>query len=169
MVLRRLIPDDAVAYRALMLEAYSETPIVFGTAPHEALAQPDSWWRARCSAEPDSAQLVVGALDGERLAGVLGVQFAQRERERHKATLFGMYVRRSARAAGLGRRLIEAALDAARARAGVRIAQLAAIEGNDGALRLYERCGFVRWGVEPMCFVNPERGFVARVQLWREL
>ncbi|MFN8587631.1 MAG: GNAT family N-acetyltransferase [Candidatus Eisenbacteria bacterium] len=169
MNLRRLTPDDAVAYRALMLEAYSETPIVFGTAPHEAVAQPDSWWRARCSAEPDSAQLVIGAFDGATLAGALGVQFAQRERERHKATLFGMFVKPAARGNGLGRALVEAALDAARAREGVRVAQLAAIEGNDGALQLYERCGFARWGVEPMCFANPERGFVARVQLWREL
>ncbi len=169
MVLRRLTPEDAVAYRAMMLEAYSGTPIVFGTAPHEAVAQPDSWWRARCSADPDSAQLVIGAFDDDKLVGVLGVQFAQRERERHKATLFGMFVKPAARGAGVGRALIEAALEAARAREGVRVAQLAAIDGNDGALRLYERCGFVRWGVEPMCFANPEREFVARVQLWREL
>lgn len=169
MTLRRLTPDDARDYRELMLEAYSASPVSFGTTPAEAAAKPDAWWRARCSAEPDAESLVLGAFDGLRLVGAFGVQFAERERERHKATLFGMFVRPSARRRGFGRALVVAAIEQARARAGVSVVQLSAVATNDRALQLYESLGFERWGVEPRCFAVGGGEFVARVQLWREL
>ena len=167
--LRRLVPDDARDYRELMLEAYSSTPVTFGTTPAEAAAKPDAWWRARCNAKPDAESLVVGAFDDVRLVGAFGVQFAERERERHKATLFGMFVRPQSRGTGLGRALVAAALEQARARTGVSVVQLSAVATNDRALQLYESFGFMRWGIEPRCFADGGGEFVARVQLWREL
>ena len=169
MALRRLVPDDARDYRELMLEAYSSTPVTFGTTHAEAAAKPVAWWRARCNAEPDGESLVVGAFDGLRLVGAFGVQFAERERERHKATLFGMFVRPGARGQGLGRALVAAALEQARARVGVNVVQLSAVASNRRAIQLYESFGFMRWGVEPRCFAAGGGEFVARVQLWREL
>ena len=97
------------------------------------------------------------------------MQFAERERERHKATLFGMFVRPGARGQGLGRALVAAALEQARARVGVNVVQLSAVASNRRAIQLYESFGFMRWGVEPRCFAAGGGEFVARVQLWREL
>lgn len=169
MSLRRLNPDDARDYRELMIEAYSATPVIFGTTPAKAASKPDASWRARCNAESDAESLVIGAFEGVRLVGAFGLQFAERERERHKATLFGMFVRPSARRRGFGRALVVAAIEQARARAGVSVVQLSAVASNQRALQLYESLGFVRWGVEPSCFAVGGGEFVARVQLWREL
>ncbi|MBK7369576.1 MAG: GNAT family N-acetyltransferase [Candidatus Eisenbacteria bacterium] len=168
MTIRRLTPADAAAYRALMLEAYATVPVTFGTSAGEAERYPMSWWEARVAAGDDSAQLVIGAFDGERLVGAAGLQFEQRVRTRHRCTLFGMYVSPAARGTGAGRALVMATLDAARARPGLTVIQLSAIEGNDPALKLYESCGFVRWGTEPKSFAL-EDGHLTRAHYWREL
>ncbi len=52
-----------------------------------------------------------------------------------------LYVRESARRAGVGRALVEASLERARSRGCKRI-ELDVNEGNEAALALYESCGF---------------------------
>ncbi|MCC6651989.1 MAG: GNAT family N-acetyltransferase [Candidatus Eisenbacteria bacterium] len=168
MTIQRLTPAHASAYRSLMLEAYDTRPVAFGTTSHEAAGFPMSWWETRTHDAPDSTCLVMGVLDGDALMGAAGLLFEARERACHRATLFGMYLRPVLRGAGLGRMLVTATLDAARSRPGVRVVQLSAIEGNEGALRLYEKCGFVRYGLEPMCF-SSDGGWLSRVHMWREL
>ena len=53
-------------------------------------------------------------------------------------------------ARGWGGRLVQAVLDHARLQPGLRVVQLTVTQGNDVAVALYQRCGFVVWGVEPM-------------------
>ena len=60
----------------------------------------------------------------------------------------GVYVRESFRRRGVGEALIRAAIDWARHKGLVGL-RLSSVQGNDGSLRLYERCGFVAYGVEP--------------------
>jgi hypothetical protein len=50
MPIRRLVPDDAQAYRALMLEAYERHPDAFTSTATERAALPLSWWEARLDA-----------------------------------------------------------------------------------------------------------------------
>jgi ribosomal protein S18 acetylase RimI-like enzyme len=57
-----------------------------------------------------------------------------------------MYVRPSARRAGVGRRLVEAIVELAHQR--VELIQLAVVSDNQQARRLYERLGFVEYGIE---------------------
>jgi ribosomal protein S18 acetylase RimI-like enzyme len=57
-----------------------------------------------------------------------------------------MYVRPSARKAGVGRRLVETIIEFARQR--VELIQLAVVSDNEEARRLYERSGFVEYGLE---------------------
>ena len=96
------------------------------------------------------------------------LRFESREKIRHKATLFGMYVVPGERGRGLGRELVVAVLETARTRPGVGVVQLTVSEGNDAALQLYRRAGFVAFGTEPLA-VRVGMGFVAKVHLWREL
>ena len=58
----------------------------------------------------------------------------------------GMYVRPSARKAGVGRRLVETIVEIARHR--VELIQLAVVSDNEPARRLYVRLGFVEYGIE---------------------
>jgi len=57
-----------------------------------------------------------------------------------------MYVRPSARNAGVGRRLAETIIEFARPR--VELIQLAVVSDNKPARRLYERLGFLEYGLE---------------------
>jgi len=71
---------------------------------------PLAWWEARVAPSPEARELVLGAFEGGALAGVAGLSFESRPRLRHKASLFGMYVRPAARHLGLGAQLVEAVL-----------------------------------------------------------
>jgi ribosomal protein S18 acetylase RimI-like enzyme len=100
--------------------------------------------------------------------GVAGLGFQDREKVRHKCTLFGMYVRDTHRHGGLGRALAVAVLDAAREREGVALVQLTVTHGNQAAEALYRQLGFIAFGTEPMAVVTAE-GHVAKVHMWRPL
>ncbi len=168
MVIERLPPSRAAEYRTLMLEAYAAHPEAFTSSALERAELPLTWWEARLSAEPAAKEVVLGAIHEGEIAGVIGLSFEQREKLRHKVTLFGMYVRPQWRGQGLGRRLVLAALEHARERPGVRVAQLTVTEGNGPAEALYEGCGFVRFGVEPLAVAVGSQ-YLSKVHLWRSI
>lgn len=166
MTIRRLLPSDARDYRALMLEGYAQHPDAFTSTVAEREVLPLSWWQKRLDPSPSADQVVFGAFDGAALAGAAGLQFQAREKARHKADLFGMYVAPTARGAGFGRQLVLALLQEAAAREGVRIVQLTVTEGNAAAQTLYERCGFQPFGVEPYA-VALGAAYLSKVHMWR--
>jgi RimJ/RimL family protein N-acetyltransferase len=164
----RLGPEHVVEYRALMLEAYDLHPDAFTSSLADRAPLPLMWWERRLAGGEDASNVVFGAFVDDVLAGVAGLAFDTREKVRHKATLFGMYVPERHGRQGLGRSLVHAALDMARTHPGTLLVQLTVTEGNVPAQRLYESCGFVAFGVEPMA-IRAGRGFVSKVHMWRDL
>ena len=165
---KRLDPSHVNEYRALMLDAFRSHPDAFISSFAERAALPLSSWEARLKEDQQPSDLVLCAFEDGRLAGVVGLHFDSREKARHKATLVGMYVPAQFRRHGLGRQLVQAALDEARARAGVRLVQLMVTHGNRAAQDLYEQCGFVQYGLEPFA-VRVGDGFVSKVHMWCDL
>ena len=151
-----------------MLEAYAAHPDAFTSSVAERAALPLSWWGGRLADGDSPAELVFGATDGSALLGVAGLAFEKREKARHKATLFGMYVPPAGRGQGVGQKLVEAVLAYARTCDGVRIVQLTVTHGNRPAEALYTRCGFVPFGLEPMA-VAVGTAFVVKVHMWCDL
>ncbi len=168
MLIVRLTPCHAADYRALMLEAYATHPDAFTSTVAERERLPLSWWSARVGADPAAGRLVLGAFDGTELAGVVGLSFEQREKVHHKATLFGMYVRPRWQRRGIGRQLVLSAMTHARERPGVNVVQLTVTETNGPAVAMYESCGFLRFGVEPLA-VAVGSEYVAKVYMWRRI
>jgi RimJ/RimL family protein N-acetyltransferase len=148
-----------------MLEAYTAHPDAFTSSTAERAALPPAWWETRLSAEPAPKELVLGAFNDGELVGVVGLSFEEREKVRHKATLFGTYVRPCFRGQGIGRQLVLAALEYARTRPGLKVVQLTVTEGNGPAETLYENCGFVRFGVEPLA-VAVGSEYVSKIHMW---
>ena len=167
MQIRRLVRADAEAYRLVMLEAYERHVDAFTGSVAERGELPLSWWEQRLVERDDADEIVVGAWRGDRLVGVAGLRFEQRPRTRHKAGLYGMYVRDEVARQGIGERLIDT-LKAEARRRGVRVVQLTVTDGNRAAERLYARCGFVAYGVEPLAFTTDD-GYAAKVHLWIDL
>ncbi len=164
MTIRRLVPSDVAAYRALMIEAYDRHPDAFTSSASERAALPLSWWQARLAEDDASAETVFGAFDDDRLVGVAGLAFETRAKVRHKATLFGMYVLPVARGRGVGEALVRAALAFARTR-GIRIVQLTVTQGNAAAESLYRRSGFDAFGIEPYAVAIGD-GYVSKIHMW---
>jgi RimJ/RimL family protein N-acetyltransferase len=168
MQIRRLVPSDAAAYRALMLDGYRLHPDAFTASVDERAPLPLSWWESRVRPGDDVSELVVGAFDDARLVGVAGLRFEDRPKTRHKAWLYGMHVTASATGRGVGGRLVGAVLDLARRRDGVRLVQLTVSDGNASAQALYERCGFIPFGLEPLAITSDD-GYIAKVHMWTDL
>jgi RimJ/RimL family protein N-acetyltransferase len=168
LMIHRLLPYHATAYRALMLEAYATHPDAFTSSIEERSALPFAWWEARLSNAPSPTEVVFGASEGTSLLGVVGLSFEAREKVRHKATLFGMYISPGSRGRGLGRDLVAEALKYARTRPGVRIVQLTVTQGNLSAETLYAQCGFAPFGIEPYA-VAVGTEYVSKVHMWCDL
>ena len=113
---------------------------------HLRLTEPsDAEMRAgveRLLQDPDTEFLLGAASDGAPAAGVVQLRFRYGVwRAGGDCLLEDLFVDEAARGAGLGRALVEATLDRARAH-GCRRVELDTNERNDAALRLYGSFGF---------------------------
>ena len=146
--IRRLAPPDLVAYKALrddMLVAYPES-FTSDPAPERSA---DSY-RARLGLErPQGGEFTLGAWADTRLVGAITCERDPRPKARHIGHLTGMMVRAEAQGSGIGRALLEACIAHARTADGLTMLTLSVTVGNDGALHLYERAGFVACGELP--------------------
>ena len=139
--LRRLGPEDAPAYRDIRLEALADSPHAFSSTLESEQAQPLDRFATRLADD-----FVLGAFSGARLIGVAGFYVQSRPKHRHKGLLWGMYVHGDHRAAGIGRKLVEAII--AHACQHVELLQLVVIADNMPARRLYANLGFVEYVIE---------------------
>ena len=139
--IRMLGPEDAGWFRDIRLEALRLSPEAFGSTYEIEAARPPEFLAERLA-----GSTVFGGFGGGTLLGIAGFKQEQGLKDRHKAMLWGMYVRPAARGLKLGARLVAAVLDHARGR--VELVQLAVVADNDSARRLYLAAGFVEYGLE---------------------
>ncbi len=165
--IRVLVPRDATQYRALMLHAYEHAADAFTSTPQERAAEPEEWWAMRI-AHPGGLSVAFGAERGGELVGAVAIEFSAKPKTRHKGLLIGMYVRDPCRGLGLGRALLDAAVQRAQMRDGIRLLQLTVTEGNESAIGLYRSAGFEVFGTEPMAILTPG-GYKSKLHLWRQL
>ncbi len=145
---RPLTPLDAEAYFAMRREMLLDSPWAFGSSPEDDRAQSPADV-VEVLRGPEHA--IVGGFTGDALVASAGVYRERKLKARHLATIWGVYTRPNARGQGLGERVVRGAIDIARSWAGVRAVQLSVSERGGAARRLYERLGFVAWGLEPGC------------------
>jgi ribosomal protein S18 acetylase RimI-like enzyme len=150
LTIRLLVPDDAGVYRALRLRALREHPEAFTSSFEEETVRPLSWSAQRLSVDPQRPHdFFLGAYLDDALVGMVGLQGRYRTKERHNASVVGMFVAPEAGGLGLGRALMQDLLARARALAALEQLDLTVTQGNDRAQALYERCGFSVYGVLP--------------------
>ncbi len=147
--IRRLTAHDAEPYYALRMRTLSENPETFLITPDEEAGLDET--RARLArTEPRDDDVIFGAWDGSTLIGTAGMfrQTPNRVRGRHRAMIWGMYVTPETRGHGTGRRLLDAAIHAARNAEGIELIHLGVVPENKPARRLYRNAGFEPWGIE---------------------
>jgi ribosomal protein S18 acetylase RimI-like enzyme len=140
--IRHLIPADAADYRAIRLAALQNAPEAFGSTYESEAARPMSGWEERLAAPG-----AFGAYIGEEIVGMARfVQDAGSAKERHKGSVYAMYVAPQARGQGIGSALLVALI--AHACVVVEQLRLGVVDTNMSAIRLYQRHGFEIYGTE---------------------
>ncbi|MBE7440118.1 MAG: GNAT family N-acetyltransferase [Spirochaetales bacterium] len=77
-----------------------------------------------------------------QLAGKLCFNRERRRRTRHRGNIWGFYVSRPWRGEGMGRTLLETALERIDGLPGMEQVKLVVVQGNETASTLYARSGF---------------------------
>ena len=125
--IRALTEDDAEDFRRLRLRALKEHPEAFGS-----------------SYEMESTLPLQVVADRLR---------QRNEKERHKGSIWGMYVQSEEQGKGVGRALLTQAVERARLLTGLEQVGLAVVARNKRARSLYVSLGFETYGVEPNALV----------------
>ncbi|GGJ08506.1 GNAT family N-acetyltransferase [Paenibacillus hunanensis] len=135
--------SHAEAYRKLRLEALEQYPEAFASSYEEESAWPIDRFHKRLSAED---KFTLGAWLDELLIGTVTLIPEQKSKLKHRANIVAMYVRPEHRGSGIGRRLLEQAIDLARELGGIEQIYLSVMAHNEPAKRLYMALGFEAYG-----------------------
>jgi ribosomal protein S18 acetylase RimI-like enzyme len=125
------------------MEGFTLHPLQFRVAPED-----EQDVSLQAVGERLEGTFVAGGFDADGLAGVGGVTRYEGAKLRHRALLWGMYVRQRARGRGLADELMRVLLDEARSQE-VEQVILTVVAENARARRFYERWGFSIYGIEP--------------------
>jgi ribosomal protein S18 acetylase RimI-like enzyme len=148
MLIRKLVKSDAEAFRELRLRALQTNPEAYGSAYEDSREQDLETFRQRIP-EAASDDALFAAEEEGQLRGMLVFVRSTGRKQQHKATIYGVYVEPYARGRGIGRLLMQQALDHARQLQGVRQLLLSVVTTQTAAVKLYESVGFTIWGTEP--------------------
>ena len=144
---RRLGADDAAAFSALRREVTRADPVPMGLTFEEELTRTLEGFRAQLSAPVPNA--VFGCFIQGELAATAAVSRAgQFPSSHHKMVMWGVFTSPRHRRQGLGRQVVETALQHAFDN-GVHRGNLQGYLPNEPAIVLYKSLGFVEYGVEP--------------------
>jgi RimJ/RimL family protein N-acetyltransferase len=148
--IKLLAATDAALFRDIRLDALQQNPEAFGSTFERESEQPLQWFEERLR-QAD----IFGAFIDDDLLGIAGYMRHENLKQSHKAVLWTMYVRVTARNSGLGKLLVEAVVSHACGR--VEQLQLSVVSDNQAAHRLYANLGFVEYGREPKALKQDRR------------
>lgn len=136
----------AEAYQHLRLEGLKKHPENFGASYDEELHYTIDDYSERITAHQSN---VFGAFNNEKLIGIVTLFKESKLKMKHKAFIFGMYVTEESRGLGAARKLMEAALNKARAQPEIEQVYLTVMSANHPAKKLYLSLGFEPYAKEP--------------------
>ena len=151
MLIRVLGAADAAAFQALRLAALRDTPEAFGSTYEEEVATPIPTVASRLGDAAASSSFVLGAAAEHEhpLVGMAACFRQTAQKERHRATVGGMYVATESRGRGLGGELLDAVVARARQWEGLEQLVLTVVPESAAARALYVSRGFRHFGVAP--------------------
>jgi GNAT superfamily N-acetyltransferase len=140
------------ALAQLLLDSHAAN-MAIGLAPSLTRAGAETAWLETARRLEPGERVQLAALDGDALVGAVHVARAVAANGRHRAEIQRLVVRADTRGRGVGRTLLEAAVERARS-LGLRLLWLSTHSGTN-ADRLYEHLGWTRSGVIPDYAVLP--------------
>lgn len=152
---RELNGSDAEAYYELRLEALLTNPDAFITTYEQEKQKPNPLKTTAERLDSDISR-TFGLFIEEKLSGVVTVMKQTHPKFSHKANILAMYICPSARRKGGAAKLLQEVIIFAEA-INLELLQLSVVTENQPAKQLYEKVGFVSYGIEEKAIKLPNR------------
>ena len=144
---RLLREADLSAYKLLRDGMLARHPDAFTSDAETELARAADSYRSRLPGGANGGNLsTLGAHLGPRIVAAISAEREPRLKVRHVSHIVGMMVSDEMQGQGIGHLLLECALRLLTKDNTLELATLSVTASNRGAVRLYERSGFVRYG-----------------------
>jgi RimJ/RimL family protein N-acetyltransferase len=148
--IRLLGLQDLPVYVALRNEALQQFPEAFTSDYETERHRSVESFAPRISAPDAPGNKLWGAFDAQgQLVGSIALEVAARAQQRHIGTVLGMFVSQNAQGQGFATDLIASCADYARASGQFEQLILTVTASNTHVVLLYERAGFMRYGLLP--------------------
>src|SRR5690625_3641736 len=145
MNVRLLRPEDAKKHFNLRLKSLQESPMYF-VKSYEEKKQSAATYEKRF--ENPEHSFTFGAFDGEKLVGIITLVRQQLVKLHHRTSIISMYTKSNYRGLGIGKALLEKAIEQAKNLDGVEQIHLTVVTTNEAAKHLYSSFGFIVIGKE---------------------
>jgi len=143
---RKLTEADLDAFWELRLRALTDNPEAFGSTYEETVARGKAQMLQRLGLAEESFSL--GAFN-DTLIGTARFHREEQVKERHRGSVYGVYVVPEKRGSGAGKALMRELIALAMRLEGLEQINLAVVTTNQAAIRLYLSIGFEIYGTAP--------------------
>ena len=146
MDIRKLTLNDVDQFKNIRMIAVEDFPASFYPTRNELseISEED----IRLQIAPSDWSAIYGAFEKDELIGIVGIKRDRRIKVRHKANIWGMYVKEAHRGQGIARKLMNLAIDHAAGIPEVIAITLSVNSVNVAAKSLYIANGFISYGLE---------------------
>lgn len=153
--IRPMLEPDLLGYKTLRDAMLARHPEAFTSDADTERLRDMASYHSRLAGSGTTLFTLL-ALDAGQVVGALTCEREARRKVQHIAHLVGMMVADTHRGRGIGRALLQAALDRLRALPALAQVTLSVTDGNRAAIGLYERAGFTRYGCLPDAIRLPD-------------
>jgi ribosomal protein S18 acetylase RimI-like enzyme len=166
---RALQLADREKYRALRLDCLQKYPQYFGSL-YENEKESNTLKFDHIIAEQNGKDFLLGAFADEELVGMCGNIQENRVKTKHIAEISHMYVNPAFSQQGIATQLLQKTIAQVFSNAEVEQIILGVVQSNKHALRLYQKLGFVQYGLHKNYYkVNTAYEALVLMQLMRDL
>jgi RimJ/RimL family protein N-acetyltransferase len=145
MEIRILEPENAEIYRNIRLEALRTHPEAFGSSYEEEKEFSLEKFESRFKEEHS---FTFGTFENEQLLGVVTLVLEQKNKLKHRANIYAMYVSPKKRGIGIANNLMIEAIKKAKEIKGIEQIYLTVVSINEPAKKLYNSLGFETYGID---------------------
>jgi len=155
---RRVLPKETKKYRALRLECLKLHPQSFGSTYEDEVKKSKLFFEIQIK-ERSENNIMFGAFAGEDLIGICGFAREERGSRRHWGSLVQVYVKSEYRGKNISYELSKFAIENIFRNKDIEYITLGVVMGNDTAQKLYEKLGFVQYGLQKNYIKYDEKYF----------